>query len=318
MKNSILGFLALAAWASTGFAAAPAAPESPAKAEAAKKAGTVKQGNEAMKAGDWAGAVAAYESAPSQATPRSEAWRLNNWGYCLLKLEKAGEAAEVLERAVSSDSKNFTAWSNLGAAYETVGDKTKAIDTYKKALDLLRSENAAVESGKKPKDAEAAQNNAAAQASSPTADSFSEQPTRLRGEELKAALKAASDLMDQGKFVESSAAYEQIGMTTPAKREGWRLNNWGLALIRAGEYSKAVPRLKKSVEIFPDNPKAWNNLGVAYENLGMNDEAKAAYQSAAGAGASGSGSADYDAAKAELSQVKLDFTAEKKKWEASK
>jgi tetratricopeptide (TPR) repeat protein len=114
-------------------------------------------------------------------------------------------------------------------------------------------------------------------------------------------------------------------MCSGAKREGWKLNNWGLALIRLGNFKDALPRLKKSVDVYPDNPKAWNNLGVAYENLGLSAAAKDAYakasapSSAAGdtmsAGTAGS---EMDSAKVALNQLKLDFNAEKRKWEASK
>jgi Flp pilus assembly protein TadD len=120
--------------------------------------------------------------------------------------------------------------------------------------------------------------------------------------------------MDDGQFQEAVLAYAKIGITTPAKREGWRLNNWGLAYIRLGNYKMALPRLKRSVDVFPENPKAWNNLGVVYENLGMAAAAKDAYTKAAAAGQP----SETDAAKIELNNLKLDFNAEKKKWEASK
>lgn len=256
-------------------------------------------------------ASAMYEALGPQKATKTEGWRLNNWGLALLRREKAGDAAPVLEKAVASDPRNFTAWANLAAAYEKIGDRVKAADTFRRAIELLKAENALLASGKKSKDSEAVANAAPL---SPTAGAFSEAPTTLKGAALAAALKDANAMMDAGKFAEASEAYAKIGICSPAKREGWRLNNWGLALIRLGEYQKAIPRLKKSVEVFPENPKAWNNLGVACENLGLSAEAKDAYTRAASA----SPDSSLDSSRVELNHLKLDFNAEKKIWEASK
>jgi Flp pilus assembly protein TadD len=256
-------------------------------------------------------AAAMYEAMGPQKSPKSEGWRMNNWGLTLLKKERAGDAVPILEKAVAADPKNFTAWANLASAYEKIGDRVKAADTYRRALELLRSENSALATGKKGRDAEAVAN---ALPASPVAESLVESPTRLKGESLALALKDANSKMDSGRFQEAADAYAKIGICSPAKREGWRLNNWGLAYLRMGEYPKALPRLLKSLEVFPENPKAWNNLGVAYENLGLGAEARQAYTKAADAGKS----SDLDSAKVELNHLKLDFNAEKKKWEASK
>jgi Flp pilus assembly protein TadD len=264
-----------------------------------------------MDQGKFAEAAATYEAMGVQKYSKSEAWRLNNWGLTLLRLDKAGDAVPILEKAVASDMKNFTAWANLGVAYESIGDKVKAADTFRNALELLRTENAALASGRKSKDQEELVNDSPTSGSAETLD---EVPAVLRGDKLAAALKAANTMMDDGQFQEAVLAYAKIGITTPAKREGWRLNNWGLAYIRLGNYKMALPRLKRSVDVFPENPKAWNNLGVVYENLGMAAAAKDAYTKAAAAGQP----SETDAAKIELNNLKLDFNAEKKKWEASK
>ena len=274
-------------------------------------AATLKNAKELLDQGKLDEAAASYEALGPQKAAKSEAWRLNNWGLALLRKDKAGDAVPLLEKAVATDSKNFTAWANLAAAYEKIGDRVKAADTFRKALELLRAENAALASGKKARDHEAVAN---AEPATPTAGLLNESPSPLKGETLARALKAANALMDGGKFQEAVEAYAKIGITTPAKREGWRLNNWGLAYIRLGQYAEALPRLKKSVEVFPDNPKAWNNLGVAYENLGRAAEAKEAYTKAVGSGQA----SEADAAKIELNHVKLDFNAEKKQWEASR
>jgi tetratricopeptide (TPR) repeat protein len=291
---------------------APGAAAARAAAPGGSLSASMKNAKRLLDDGRLEESVAMLEALGPQKSPKTEGWRLNNWGLGLLRKDKAGDAAPILERAVAADSKNFTAWANLAAAYEKIGDKVKAGDTFKRALELLRSENAALSAGKKAKDQEAVVNS---EPVSKTAETdLAELPTKLKGEALAAALKQANAMMDAGKFQEAADAYASIGITTPAKREGWRLNNWGLAYVRLGDFDKALPRLKKSVEVFPDNPKAWNNLGVACENLGLSGEAKDAYTRAAGSGRA----TDMDPSKVELNSLKLDFNAERKKWEAQK
>jgi Flp pilus assembly protein TadD len=313
LRTSSLALLAcLAACACMADPPSPGPASPAAAAPGPKLSATMKNAKRLLDDGRLDESVAMFEALGPQKSPKTEGWRLNNWGLGLLRKDKAGDAAPVLEKAVAADSKNFTAWANLAAAYEKIGDKVKASDTFKRALELLRAENAALMAGRKAKDQETVVNT---EPISQTADTeLQELPTALKGDALAAALKQANAMMDGGKFQDAVEAYAKIGITTPAKREGWRLNNWGLAYVRLGDYAKALPRLRKSVEVFPDNPKAWNNLGVACENLGLAAQAKDAYTKAAGSGRA----TDMDASKVELNSLKLDFNAERKKWEAAK
>jgi tetratricopeptide (TPR) repeat protein len=272
--------------------------------------GALTQANALLEARDFEEAAKAYEKLGKQPAKKREGWRLNNWGLALLRLNKPAQAVELLEQAVQADPKNFTARANLAAAYDRQGDMVKAADVYRRALEQLREENKALQSGRKAADAESA-SNVAASGDSATAK-VEEKASTLKGDALKAELKKASELLDAGQFQAASEAYAAIGQTSPAKREGWRLNNWGLCLLRLGDPAGARARLERSVEAFPDNPVAWNNLGVAYEALGLHDKAKEAY---AHAGQS-SGGEGYDPMRVELSQLKLDFAAERRRWEA--
>jgi superkiller protein 3 len=274
------------------------------------RSATLKEANALLEAKQYEAAAEAYQKLGEQASKKREGWRLNNWGLALLRQNKPAQAVEPLEKAVAADSRNFTAWSNLGAAYERVGDRVKASDIYQKALDLLQTETKALQSGKKAADAEAAENLAAA--GDTLAAKAEEKASALKGEALKEALKKAAEMLDRGRYQEAAAAYAEIGSTAPAKREGWRLNNWGLCFLRLGDAGSARSRLERSVEVFPDNPVAWNNLGVAYEALGLADKAKEAYGRAAGS----SGEADHDPVRSGLNRLKLDFAAERRRWEA--
>jgi tetratricopeptide (TPR) repeat protein len=272
--------------------------------------GALAAANALLEHNDFDSAAKAYEKLGKQSSKTREAWRLNNWGLALLRLNKPAQAVELLEQAKAVDPKNFTARGNLASSYERIGDKVKAAEVYRTGLELLRDETKALQAGKKGADAEAT-SNVAVSSETYTAH-IEEKASNLKGEALKAALKQASELLDAGQHQAASDAYAAIGQVSPAKREGWRLNNWGLCRLRLNDAVGARERLERSVEAFPDNPVAWNNLGVAYEALGQQDKAKEAY----GRAAASSGGEAYDPLRAELSQLKLDFAAERRRWEA--
>lgn len=275
--------------------------------------GGLAKANALLEARDYEAAAKAYEALGPQEGKKREGWRQNNWGLALLRLNKPAASVERFEKAVEVDGGNFTARSNLAAAWERVGDRVKAVEVYRRSLELVKAENKALLSGKQKKgaDAETRDNLAAASAETATAR-LDEKASVLKGEELKDALRQASELLDSGKYKEASEAYAAIGQTAPAKREGWRLNNWGLCYLRLGDAASARERLERSVEAFPGNPVAWNNLAIACEALGLGDRAKEAYAKA-GEQTGGEG---VDPVRIELSQLKLDLAAERRRWEA--
>lgn len=59
-------------------------------------------------------------------------------------------------------------------------------------------------------------------------------------------------------------------------------NQFAIKAAQAQLWNEAVFRWKQVIEVDPENAKAYNNLGVAYEALGNTDEAVAAYQHATG------------------------------------
>ncbi len=53
--------------------------------------------------------------------------------------------------------------------------------------------------------------------------------------------------------------------------------NYGNALIQAGKNDEAMPYIQKAVELFPENFRAWNNLGLLYYKKGDIEKAKNAW-----------------------------------------
>ena len=60
-----------------------------------------------------------------------------------LALDKAKEAAVDLDEAVEADPQNGQIWSVRGQAYERLGDRTKAADSYSRAIGLRPRDEAA-------------------------------------------------------------------------------------------------------------------------------------------------------------------------------
>ncbi len=59
-----------------------------------------------------------------------------------------------------------------------------------------------------------------------------------------------------------------------------RENRFGVDVAGRGLWREAIYRWEKAVELDPRNPKAFNNLGVAYERVGKFEEALDAYERA--------------------------------------
>ena len=81
----------------------------------------------------------------------------------------------------------------------------------------------------------------------------------------------------------SAAAQPAPGMAAPqpagAERSG-RENSFGVEVASRGLWKEAAYRWEKAVELDPQNPKAHNNLAVAYERSGKFEEALGAYETA--------------------------------------
>lgn len=60
-----------------------------------------------------------------------------------LALDKVREAATDLDEAVQADPQNAQAWSTRGLAYERLGDKTRALGSYARALNIRPKDEAA-------------------------------------------------------------------------------------------------------------------------------------------------------------------------------
>lgn len=87
-------------------------------------------------------------------------------------------------------------------------------------------------------------------------------------------------------------AYDQKGMRDRAlssfenavrlKNEPEYLNNLGYLLFKNGDYESATKHLKRAAKLAPDNPRIWNNLGLAQTERGHFGDAFKSFARAVG------------------------------------
>lgn len=56
--------------------------------------------------------------------------------------------------------------------------------------------------------------------------------------------------------------------------------DFGIDVARRGLWKEAVFRWKRAIDIDPTYAEAWNNLAIAFEQQGLLDEAREAYETA--------------------------------------
>src|SRR5581483_5830484 len=62
--------------------------------------------------------------------------------YLIATTPAPDKAVPLLEKAVAADANNFTAWNNLGSAYEQTNQLKKAKDAYQKSIDAAKAADA--------------------------------------------------------------------------------------------------------------------------------------------------------------------------------
>ncbi len=96
-----------------------------------------------------------------------------------------------------------------------------------------------------------------------------------------AAFMEAEILFRQAKYAEALAAYETVQKPSTKEFEALSLLHAGQAAVQLQQWEKALEKLNKLIEDFPDSahlPEALYEKGWTLQNLGRLDDAVAAYQ----------------------------------------
>jgi tetratricopeptide (TPR) repeat protein len=168
-------------------------------------------------------------------SPEYRDWFAGVWNALGIAYGKKGEydrAIEAFRKALELKPDLYEAWNNLGVAYDAKGEYDRAIEAYCKALEL------------KPDLHEAWYNLGVAYGMKREHDQAIE------------ALHKALELQ-------------------PDDPQAW--NDLGVAYGIKGEYDQAIKACRKALELKPDFYQAWNNLGNAYKGKGEYRQAVEAY-----------------------------------------
>ena len=97
-------------------------------------------------------------------------------------------------------------------------------------------------------------------------------------------------LAEQGKYSEASREFTKARELVPEKKKDMveqsqrhyfaEHYNRGINAISTRNYKRAVDELEKAVAIYPQDPKGYINLGVAYSNIGDEEKALESFKNA--------------------------------------
>ena len=160
---------------------------------------------------------------------------LNNMGVAYHDREEYEKAIEAYRKAIDLDPRYFETFCNLGTVYHDVKEYEKAEEMYKREIAI---------NPKYPK----VYNNLGALYN------------------------------DTGEYEKAIDAYRKAIELRPDQME--MHFNLGLAYQHAGEYEKSIAAYKRAIRLKPDYPNAYNDLGVSYHKSGKLEKAIEAYEKA--------------------------------------
>jgi tetratricopeptide (TPR) repeat protein len=175
------------------------------------------------------------------------------------------KAIETMDQILAIDSLNVDAIAQKAMAYDYMGQSDKAFEAYAEALK------------KRPDDADL---------------HFNLGRLYFLKEDFESAIQQFQFVLDKNPNdleanVNIGNAY--LSMAQNVLRKYREMSDKELAKVPEKEikekknlekdlYMKAIPYLKKAIELKPDDSVLWNNLGVAYLNVGMEKEGEEAFE----------------------------------------
>ncbi|GEM_PF-5964387 len=185
-----------------------------------------------------------YQKAPNK--PRAN----KNYGVVLAAAGKYEEGVKRLARAVELEPENADYWSNFGTAYLRWGKYEDSAGKFLKAYELFSSQKSI---GNFPPEADR-----------PLAES------NLTPKDLRQAAQYMNDygvsMVQLQKGDEALAGFEKALKIDPSLYAAWL--GLGAAYNLKGDSEMSIKIFSKTVNDFPDQPDAYNNLAVMYKKTG--------------------------------------------------
>jgi tetratricopeptide (TPR) repeat protein len=198
------------------------------------------------------------------ATPTSVVY---NYAVSLMRDDKFAAAVPPLKRVTREQPDNPQGWYALAQCYNARKMYAQAIPAYEKTLELNPDPSVAYNLGVVAGRAEQWDTCIAAY----------DQALALAPDNLDAARNRAIALMQAGRHDEADRAFASYLDRDPTN---YKANlNRGVNLFKAGRYEEAVDAYNLTLEV-QETAEAWDNLGLAYQELGDKKQAQQCFQEA--------------------------------------
>jgi len=225
----------------------------------------LKVGNLYMKLGrDAEGRAFLAEVLDDPSTPTEVVY---NYAVSLLREEKYAAATPALLRVTRERPDFVGGWQALAACYRARGQYGRAIDAYQAALALAPDAKLAYNLGVTAGRAERWDEAIAAY----------DQALALAPGAPEPAYNRAVALMRAGRLDEAAEAFAAYREADPDDYKA--ALNHGVTLYKLGRYEEAVDVYNYLLEV-QETAEAWDNLGLAYQELGQKKKAQAAFKEA--------------------------------------
>ncbi|MBG1268013.1 tetratricopeptide repeat protein [Nostoc sp. WHI] len=246
------------------------------------------QGVEQYDSGNFASALASFDSALKIKSDYHEAWK--NRGVTLYNLGRHEEALASYDEDLKIEPDYHIAWNNRGLALGNLGRHEEALASFDRAIEI------------KPDDHEAWKNRGVALdklGRHEEAIASYDEALKIQPDDHEAWNNRGNALYKLGRHEEAIASYDEALKIEPDDHEAWNnrgvalddlgrleeaiasydealkfkhddynaLTNWGNALDNLGRFEEAIAFYDRAIEIKPDDNLAWNNRGIAAVNV---------------------------------------------------
>lgn len=177
-------------------------------------------------------------------------------------LKNYAAVVDLMKKLLEQNPEDKDAIVNLALAYDYLGEKEKAMQEYRNALE------------KNPNDKDLLFNLGRLYYLNHDYDKAIElfrKVTELNPDDYDSNLNVGNAYLSMGDNYRKQLVAKEDKGETVTKEEVAKLKSF---------YEKAIPYLEKALSIKNDDPNAWNNLGVAYVNIGNAEKGKECFDKA--------------------------------------
>jgi len=225
------------------------------------------EGNQKFQAGDFAGAIAAYQQSLKLKPDFIEAW--SNLGAVLFNLQEYEDALIIFNTAIDLSPDNPNLWFNRGFTFTLLKRPQEANDSYEKCLQI------------KPDFMNAWQNRGVVLCQLERYDEAiysHEQALKLKPDFAEAWSNRGNALLHLGRYAEAIASYDQAIAHQPHYPDAWF--NRGMCFMNDKNYPEAIASLDRVIEQQPNYHPAWVVRGLALMNCQQPQEAIGSFDQA--------------------------------------